>query len=196
MSVEQAAGGTSGVPGAATSGGGVPSARADESAEPVLMLSHAVKSFGAVHALLDGSIELYPGEVHALVGENGAGKSTLVKILAGVYQPDAGAMAIDGQEVTLHGPAMARAAGVAVIYQEPALFPDLTVAENLFIGRQPLRAGRRIDRRAMRTEAAAIFARLGVQLDPARIARPVHRGPAGRRDRQGDLAGGPGHRDG
>jgi rhamnose transport system ATP-binding protein len=138
---------------------------------PVLVLSHAAKSFGAVHALLDGSIELYPGEVHALVGENGAGKSTLVKILAGVYQPDAGALLVDGQEVTLHGPAMARAAGIAVIYQEPALFPDLSVAENMFIGRQPLQAGRRIDRRAMRAEAAAIFARLGVQLDPVRVAR-------------------------
>ena len=115
MSVEQASAGT---PGAGTSG-----ARADESAGPVLVLSHAAKSFGAVHALLDGSIELYPGEVHALVGENGAGKSTLVKILAGVYQPDAGAMAIDGQEVTLHGPAMARAAGIAVIYQEPRCSP-------------------------------------------------------------------------
>jgi len=138
---------------------------------PVLVLEHAAKSFGAVQALLDGSIELYPGEAHALVGENGAGKSTLVKILAGVYQPDAGALLVDGQEVTLHGPAAARAAGIAVIYQEPALFPDLSVAENMFIGRQPLSAGRRIDRRAMRTEAAEIFGQLGVALDPARIAR-------------------------
>ena len=135
------------------------------------MLRHAAKSFGAVQALVDGSIELHSGEAHALVGENGAGKSTLVKILAGVYQPDAGVLLVDGQEVTLHGPAAARAAGIAVIYQEPALFPDLSVAENMFIGRQPLGSGRRIDRRAMRTEAAAIFARLGVQLDPARIAR-------------------------
>jgi len=135
------------------------------------VLRHAAKAFGAVQALLDGSIELNSGEVHALVGENGAGKSTLVKILAGVYQPDAGALLVDGKEVTLHGPAMARATGIAVIYQEPALFPDLTVAENMFIGRQPLKAGRRIDRRTMRAEAAAIFARLGVQLDPARIAR-------------------------
>ena len=101
---------------------------------PVLVLSHAAKSFGAVQALLDGSIELHPGEVHALVGENGAGKSTLVKILAGVYQPDAGALLVDGQEVTLHSPAMALAAGIAVIYQEPALFPDLTVAEDMLSG--------------------------------------------------------------
>jgi rhamnose transport system ATP-binding protein len=148
-------------------------AEARSSAErgPVLVLEHAAKSFGAVHALVDGSIELYAGEAHALVGENGAGKSTLVKILAGVYQPDAGTLLVNSEEVTLHSPAMARAAGIAVIYQEPALFPDLTVAENTFIGRQPLTSGRRIDRRAMRAEAAAIFGTLGVQLDPARIAR-------------------------
>jgi rhamnose transport system ATP-binding protein len=140
-------------------------------AAPILALRHAAKAFGAVQALVDGSIELYPGEAHALVGENGAGKSTLVKILAGVYQPDAGTLLVDGKAVTLPDPAAARAAGIAVIYQEPALFPDLTVAENMFIGRQPLTTGRRIDRRAMRSEAAAIFGRLGVQLDPAQIAR-------------------------
>jgi rhamnose transport system ATP-binding protein len=147
--------------------------------EPVdaLELRHAAKSFGAVQALIDGQVTLRGGEVHALLGENGAGKSTLVKILAGVYQPDSGTLAVNGREVTLHGPAAARAAGIAVIYQEPTLFPDLTVAENMFIGRQPLHSarriigGRRIDRRAMQDEAAAIFERLGVPLDPARIAR-------------------------
>ena len=139
--------------------------------EPVLSLLHAAKSFGAVQALVDGSIELRGGQVHALVGENGAGKSTLVKILAGVHRPDSGTLAIDGRQMVLHGPAAARAAGIAIIYQEPTQFPDLTVAENMFIGRQPLRAGRRIDGRAMRAEAAAIFAQLGVPLDPARIAR-------------------------
>jgi rhamnose transport system ATP-binding protein len=139
--------------------------------EVVLELRHAVKSFGAVRALVDGSAELRAGEVHALLGENGAGKSTLVKILAGVHQPDSGTLLVRGQPVTLHGPAAAKAAGIAVIYQEPTLFPDLTVAENMFIGRQPLRSGRRIDRREMREEAAKIFKRLGVPLDPARIAR-------------------------
>jgi rhamnose transport system ATP-binding protein len=143
----------------------------------VLVLRHAVKSFGAVRALIDGSVDLRAGEVHALLGENGAGKSTLVKILAGVYQPDGGTLMVNGQEVTLHGPAAARAAGIAVIYQEPTLFPDLTVAENMFVGRQPrasthwIRGGRRIDRRVMQDEAAAVFNRLGVPLDPARIAR-------------------------
>ena len=140
-------------------------------AVPLRELRHAAKSFGAVQALTDGSVTLRGGEVHALVGENGAGKSTLVKILAGVYQPDSGTLKVNGQEVTLPGPAAAKAAGIAVIYQEPTLFPDLTVAENMFIGRQPHRSGRRIDRRAMQVEAAAIFTRLGVPLDPARIAR-------------------------
>jgi len=148
-----------------------PGAGTGREAGPVLALRHAAKAFGAVQALVDGSIELYPGEAHALVGENGAGKSTMVKILAGVHQPDAGELLVDGAPVTLHGPAAAQAAGIAVIYQEPTLFPDLTVAENMFIRRQPLRSGRRIDGRAMRAAAAAIFARLGVPLDPARIAR-------------------------
>src|SRR3984957_3406812 len=113
-----------------------------------LSLQHAAKSFGAVQALIDGSVELRAGEVHALLGENGAGKSTLVKILAGVHQPDSGTLTVGGREVTLHGPAAAREAGIAVIYQEPTLFPDLTGAENMFVGRQPLGKGHRIDRRA------------------------------------------------
>ena len=141
------------------------------SAAPVLSLRHAAKSFGAVRAVVDGSADLYPGEAHALLGENGAGTSTVVKMLAGVYQPDAGELLIDGRPVVLHSPAAARDAGLAVIYQEPTLFPDLTVAENIFMGRQPLRAGRRIDRRLMRGEATALFGRLGVRLDPERICR-------------------------
>ncbi len=140
-------------------------------AVPVLALRGAAKSFGAVHAVIDGTIELSAGEAHALVGENGAGKSTMVKILAGVHQPDSGDLLIDGQPVTLHGPAGAQQAGIAVIYQEPTLFPDLSVAENIFMGRQPLAAGRRIDRRQMQADAAALFGRLGVRLDPGRISR-------------------------
>ena len=94
-----------------------------------------------------------------------------MKILAGVYQPDTGTLLIDGSRVPLHGPADAQTAGIAVIYQEPTLFPDLSVAENIFMGRQPLRAGRRIDRRAMRAEAVALFERLGVRARPGRICR-------------------------
>jgi rhamnose transport system ATP-binding protein len=137
----------------------------------VLELRHAAKAFGPVKALIDGSVELRAGEVHALLGENGAGKSTLVKILAGVHQPDSGQVLVNGDEVALNGPAAARAAGIAVIYQEPMLFPDLTVAENIYMGRQPVRAGRRIDRGAMNRAATEVFAQLGVVLDPARPAR-------------------------
>jgi rhamnose transport system ATP-binding protein len=138
---------------------------------PTLSLEHASKTFGAIHALADVSIELYAGEVHGLVGENGAGKSTLVKILGGVHLPDAGSLRIAGQDVVLQGPAAARDAGVAIIYQEPIMFPDLTIAENIFIGRQPLRSARRIDVAAMHSQVTEIFERLGVPLDPGRIAR-------------------------
>jgi len=136
-----------------------------------LVLDKAAKSFGPVVALGDGSVTLYPGEAHALLGENGAGKSTLVKILGGVYRPDNGSLTIDGEVVEFSGPGDAQAAGVSIIYQEPSLFPDLTVAENIFIGRQPLSTARRIDRRTMERDAREIFARLGVQLDPSRLAR-------------------------
>ena len=144
---------------------------ADEAPEPLLVLDHASKLFGVVRALGDGSLELYPGETHGLVGENGAGKSTIVKILAGVYQPDAGTIFIAGKPVVISGPAAARAVGIAVIYQEPSLFPDLTVAENVFMGRQLLRSGHRIDRKAMHAKVLEILAPLGVNLDPERIAR-------------------------
>jgi rhamnose transport system ATP-binding protein len=169
--------------GAGNEGGdGAPAAEVSADAAPtvaptaaptaaVLELRHAAKSFGPVKALIDGSVELHAGEVHALLGENGAGKSTLVKILAGVHQPDSGEMLVNGEEIALHGPAAARAAGIAVIYQEPMLFPDLTVAENIFMGRQPVRAGRRIDRGAMNRDATEIFTQLGVVLDPTRPAR-------------------------
>jgi rhamnose transport system ATP-binding protein len=139
--------------------------------QPLLVLDSAAKSFGAVKALIDGSVTLLPGEAHALLGENGAGKSTLVKILAGVHRPDSGSLVVDGTPVEFSGPADAKAAGVAIIYQEPTLFPDLSVAENIFMGRQPVGRGRSIDRRAMNADARAIFARLGVVLDPARPAR-------------------------
>jgi len=137
----------------------------------VLSLAGASKAFAGVQALRDVSLDLLAGEAHALVGENGAGKSTLIKILSGVHQPDSGRLSIGGQTVFLSGPADASRRGVAVIYQEPTLFPDLSVAENVFIGRQPLKPGRRIDYRAMNAEVAQVFSRLGVRLDPERIAR-------------------------
>src|SRR5438034_615080 len=133
---------------------------------PLLVLEHAQKSFGAVHALADGDIELFGGEVHGLVGENGAGKSTLVKILAGVHQPDSGRIELDGSEVQIHGPAHARELGIAVIHQEPRLFPDLSVAENVFLGHQPKTRLGSIDWTRMRRDAARLFDELEVSIAP------------------------------
>src|SRR5690349_18714627 len=136
-----------------------------------LELRDVAKSFGAVAALRSGTLEVAPGSIHALVGENGAGKSTLVKIVAGVHRRDAGTFRLRGEDVDFGSTADSKAAGVAVIYQEPTLFPDLSVAENIFMGRHPLRSGRRIDRPRMYAETEALFQRLGVQIDPRRPAR-------------------------
>ncbi|WP_370949108.1 sugar ABC transporter ATP-binding protein [Amycolatopsis sp. cg5] len=138
---------------------------------PIVALRDVVKSFGAVRALSGVSLELRPGVAHALLGENGAGKSTLIKVLAGAHRPDAGEIRIDGAPHRMHGPGDAQAAGIAVIYQEPTLFGDLSVAENVFIGRQPLKSGRRIDHAATKSATGALLARLGVTLDPDRPAR-------------------------
>ncbi|MFF3342731.1 sugar ABC transporter ATP-binding protein [Streptomyces flavidovirens] len=143
----------------------------DTGPAPVLALKDVSKSFGAVRALQDVSLQLFPGEAHALAGENGAGKSTLIKTLAGVHRPDTGQVLLDGAPVAFHGPADARDAGIAVIYQEPTLFPDLSIAENIFMGRQPRRALGRIDRKAVHAATAALMRRLGVGLDPQRPAR-------------------------
>jgi rhamnose transport system ATP-binding protein len=137
----------------------------------VLALAEVSKSFGPVRALRQVSLDLVAGEVHALAGENGAGKSTLVKLLAGVHRPDSGTVLLEGVEVAFGGPADARDAGVAVIYQEPTLFPDLSVAENIFMGRQPRAALGRIDRKAIDRDTRALFTRLGVDLRPDEPAR-------------------------
>jgi len=134
-----------------------------------LELTRVVKSFGPVVALRSGSLRLRSGSIHALIGENGAGKSTLVKIIAGLYRRDSGDFLLEGESVDFTSTAQSKAAGIAVIYQEPTLFPDLSVTENIFMGRQPTGRLGRIDRKAMRDEAAQIFQRLGVGLDPERI---------------------------
>jgi rhamnose transport system ATP-binding protein len=134
-------------------------------ATPIVALEGAAKSYGAVHALRSGTVALPAGEVRALVGENGAGKSTLVKLLGGVTRLDAGAMRVDGEPVDFHSPHDARDAGIAVIFQEPTLFPDLSIAENVVMGNHPLAALRRIDRRAMQERVQGLLDRLGVRLD-------------------------------
>ena len=133
-------------------------------------LSGVSKSFAATQALTDVSLELRAGEVHALVGENGAGKSTLVKILAGVYQPDSGSIEVDGAPTVITGPAQARSLGIAVVHQEPRLFPDLSVAENVFIGHAPAGPLRTVDWGAMRRQARTLFAQLDVRFD---VQEPV-----------------------
>ncbi|GAA0624421.1 sugar ABC transporter ATP-binding protein [Kutzneria viridogrisea] len=138
---------------------------------PLLEVRDVSKSFGAVAAVAGVSFPLYAGEAHALVGENGAGKSTIVKMLAGVHRPDTGTLVLDGAPVDFGSPAEARAAGIAVIYQEPTLFPDLSVAENIVMGRHPRGRLGMIDRAAVRAEAEGLFSRLGVRIDVERPAR-------------------------
>jgi rhamnose transport system ATP-binding protein len=137
---------------------------------PHIELRRISKSFGATAALVDVSMDLRVGEIHGLVGENGAGKSTLVKILAGVHQPDDGAILLEGVPTLIHGPAESRALGIAVVHQEPRLFPDLTVAENVFIGHAPSGLLGSIDWRGMRRAAQALFDELDVQFD---VGAPV-----------------------
>ncbi|QYD72082.1 sugar ABC transporter ATP-binding protein [Paraburkholderia edwinii] len=143
----------------------------DTDAAPRLELKHASKSFGRVRALANGGLVLWPGEVHALLGENGAGKSTLVKILAGVHQPDTGELYIDGTPRHFATPAEARDAGLAVIYQEPTLFFDLSIAENIYMGRQPVDRIGRIQYDAMRDEVNGLLASLGVDLRADQLVR-------------------------
>ena len=107
------------------------------SRSPVLSLDHIIKDFPGARALSSVSLELYAGEVTALVGENGAGKSTLVKVLTGIYQPNAGEIKIDGQALKLATPIDAAHAGITAIHQETVLFDDLSVAENIYIGHAP-----------------------------------------------------------
>lgn len=136
------------------------------------------KSFGGVHALRGVDLEVAAGEVHALIGENGAGKSTLMKVLAGAEQPDAGEMLLDAEAYAPAGPAAARRHGVAMIYQELSLAPHLTVAENVFLGRER-RKGARLDRAGMRAEACAALELLG-HADLSPDARVAALGPAQR----------------
>lgn len=135
---------------------------------PVLSLRDVGKSFGQTRALSGMTLDLFPGEVHAVVGENGAGKSTMIKIMTGVHQPTSGRIEIDGRPVTLLGTRAARSAGIAAIYQEPMVFPDLDVAENVFIAATDL--GLVQNRRALRAAARALIARIGMTLDVDRIA--------------------------
>jgi ribose transport system ATP-binding protein len=132
----------------------------------MLTISNVSKSFPGVKALAGVQFQVSSGEIHALVGENGAGKSTLTKVIAGVYQPDEGQIEFDGEIVHWTSPAAAKAAGIHVIYQEFALFPHLTVAENIFIGHERRGPFGLLDRRKTRRDAVDLLKRLGVDIDP------------------------------
>jgi rhamnose transport system ATP-binding protein len=124
------------------------------------------KSFAAVQALKGVSFDLAHGEVHALVGENGAGKSTLIKIVTGAHAPDEGTVAVRGQRIEANDPVRARTLGIAAIYQQPALFPDLTVTENIALGLEPGGAWRRIRWSQRRDRARRLLDRIGASIDP------------------------------
>jgi ABC-type sugar transport system ATPase subunit len=144
---------------------------------PVLAVRHAHKRFGAVRALEDVSLEAHAGEVLALLGDNGAGKSTLVRCISGVHTLDAGDILLDGEPVAVHSPAAARRAGIETVYQDLALFDNLTPAQNFFCGREIAfpawlpRALRLLNSRAMEREAATVIDRLNVKLP--RLDLPV-----------------------
>ena len=136
------------------------------STPPLLELRQLVKNYGGVRALRGVDFDLHAGEVHALLGENGAGKSTLIKVVTGAHQPNGGTITLAGQALSNLTPSSARELGIACIYQQPALFPDLTVAENLSLRLDPASARRRIDWRARRARARDLLARIGAAIDP------------------------------
>lgn len=140
-----------------------------EARVPVLQMKHISKRFDTTQALDEVSLELYPGEIHALMGENGAGKSTLIKIMTGVYQPDKGEMLLNGKPIRVGNSVDAQAYGIAAIYQEPMVYPDLNVAENIFVSHRS--QGAFVNWRKMYQNAEEILAKLDVKLDVRKPAR-------------------------
>jgi len=137
-----------------------------EGSSPILELKGISKTFGGVEALRGVDFALLPGEIHGLVGENGAGKSTLMKIIAGVHPEFSGRLLLDGQEKRFRSARDAHAAGIAMVHQELSVAPDLTVAENVFLGNQPTNALGLVQWRRMAREAGEQLARFGINVDP------------------------------
>lgn len=137
--------------------------------QPVLEVAGIHKQFPGVKALVDAGLRLFPGEVHTLMGQNGAGKSTLIKVLTGVYTPDSGSITLEGRAIAPRSTQDAQALGISTVYQEVNLCPNLSVAENIFIGRYPRKWGM-VDWRAMRREAAALLQRLRIEID---VSKPL-----------------------
>ena len=134
----------------------------------LLEARNITKTFGSLKALKDVSLNCEAGEIHGLMGENGAGKSTLLKILSGVFTPDSGDILFQGKPVTEFNPKSALARGISIIYQEFSLIPAMSVAENIFIGREPLGRLGRLDRRAMRHDTEELLNRVGLKISPDR----------------------------
>jgi rhamnose transport system ATP-binding protein len=132
----------------------------------LLRATEIIKSYAGVHALRNASFELHAGEVHALVGENGAGKSTLIKIFTGAAAADSGEILLDGRPIIHNSPRLARAHGIAAIYQQPALFPELTVSENIATGLEQAGPMHRIDWKGRRRRASELLAQVGAEIDP------------------------------
>ncbi len=139
--------------------------RSSDNDRPLLALAGIRKSFPGVVAVSSASFDLFPGEIHALVGENGAGKSTLIKVLMGVHAPDAGEITLSGTHVAFNSPIAAHKAGIAAIYQEFTLVPWLSVRANIFLGREAGRAPL-IDAKSERRHTAELLSRLGADIDP------------------------------
>ena len=138
---------------------------------PILQLSGIQKAFLAVRALKGVSFDLMQGEVHALLGENGAGKSTLIKVITGAHQPDAGTITVAEETVARLTPASAHKLGIACIYQQPALFPDLSVAENIALALEPPQAARRVKWKQRHEKARELLRRVGAEIDPGTEVR-------------------------
>jgi ribose transport system ATP-binding protein len=141
---------------------------ATSSAHDPIVIRGISKSFGPTAALRNVGLVGRAGSIHAITGENGAGKSTLMKLLAGVYRPDAGELLVDGEPVRFHSPGAARRAGISTVFQELTVLPNLTVGENLMLGREPRRFGVLDYGRALR-EARDVLDRIGIDLDPTRL---------------------------
>jgi rhamnose transport system ATP-binding protein len=139
----------------------------------LLSAASITKAFAGVRALKGVSFDLRPGEVHALVGENGAGKSTLIKIITGAEAPDRGELVVHGRVVAQMDPGLSRALGIAAIYQQPSLFPDLTVAENIAMALETGGPWRRLDWAGRARHAAALLGRIGASIDPARLVETL-----------------------
>ncbi|MGI6640499.1 MAG: sugar ABC transporter ATP-binding protein [Limnochordia bacterium] len=134
--------------------------------QPLVEMENVSKTFGATRALDNVSMTIWPGEVHVLLGENGAGKSTLMKILSGVYQPSDGVIRVNGQVVERLNPKTAQEAGIAIIHQELSIINEISIAENIFLGRLPGNRGL-FDRKTLEKMSAELLARVGLDMDPA-----------------------------